>query len=94
MNPYIECAKIINTHGCYGGLKLESWCNTPKDLAALKFLYIKTGEAYKEYRVLKASVFKQFVLVNLESVDQMDLALALKGKTVYEKRDAFELEDG
>ena len=94
MNPYIECAKIINTHGCYGGLKLESWCNTPKDLAALKFLYIKTGESYKEYRVLKASVFKQFVLVNLESVDQMDLALSLKGKTVYAKRDAFKLEEG
>ena len=94
MNPFIECAKIINTHGCHGGLKLESWCNTPEELAALKTLYLKKGEEYVAYSVVKASVFKQFVVAVWKQVDTMDLALSLKGKTVFARRSDFTLEDG
>ena len=93
-NPYIECGKIINTHGCYGGLKLESWCNTPEELAALGRLYLKSGETYEEYSVKKASVFKQFVIVSLDRVTTMDDAMALKGRTMFAKREDFHLEEG
>ncbi|MBO5937960.1 MAG: 16S rRNA processing protein RimM [Clostridia bacterium] len=93
-NPYIECGKIVNTHGCFGALKLESWCNTPKELAALRRLYLKNGATYTEYKVTKASVFKQFVIVTFDSVTDMDLALAMKGKLLYAKREDFHLEKG
>ncbi len=91
---YIECGKAVNTHGCYGGIKLESWCNSPEELAELKTLYIQQDAGYEPYRVLKASVFKQFVLVTLDGVRDMDAALALKGKTVYALREDFALEEG
>ena len=94
VNPYIECGKIINTHGCYGAVKMESWCNTPEDLAALKKIYLCSGADYRELKILKASVFKQFVIATLATVTTMDEALALKGRTVYAKRDAFDLEEG
>ena len=94
INPYIECAKIVNTHGCNGGLKLESWCNTPHELAELPRLFLKNGSSYVEYKISKASVFKQFVLVTLQSVDNMDLALTLKGRTVYALREDFVLDEG
>lgn len=94
VNPYIQCGMIINTHGCYGGLKLESWCNTPEDMASLKSLYLKKGEEYCEYHVTKASVFKQFVIVNLKEIQSMDEAIAQKGKTLYAKREDFHLEPG
>ncbi|MBQ3074838.1 MAG: 16S rRNA processing protein RimM [Clostridia bacterium] len=94
VNPYMECGKIINTHGCYGAVKLESWCNSPEDLAALKKLYLSSGSAYREFKVLKASVFKQFVIATLETVNTMDLALSLKGQIVYAKRDEFDLAEG
>ena len=61
-NSYIECGKIINTHGCHGGVKLESWCNTPEVLASLKSLYLLSGGNYTGHRVLRASVFRQFVV--------------------------------
>ena len=93
-NPYIECGKVINTHGCFGGLKLESWCNTPKELTELRRLYLKKGTEYIEYKVTKASVFKQFVILTLVGVDTMDLALAMKGQTVYAKRKDFHLAKG
>lgn len=94
MNPFIECAKIINTHGCHGGLKLESWCNTPEDLADLKKLYLKKGEEYVAYSVVKASVFKQFVVATWKNINTMDLALSLKGQTVYARREDFNLDEG
>ena len=91
---YIECGKVINTHGCHGGIKLDSWCNSPVDLASLKQIYLKKNEEYTPFRVLKASVFKQFVIFTLKGIDTMDLALALKNKTVYAQRSDFNLEDG
>ena len=94
VNPYIECGKVVNTHGCFGGLKLESWCNSPKELASLRRLYLKKGADYTEYKVIKASVFKQFVIVTLDTVNDMDAALALKGQTVYAKRSDFHLKKG
>ncbi len=94
VNPYIECAKVVNTHGCHGGVKMESWCNSPEELASLKRLFFKEGASYRECRVLKASVMKQFVVAVLDTVDSMDLALALKGKTVYALREDFHLEKG
>ena len=91
---YIECAKIINTHGCRGALKLESWCNTPEDLADLKRLYLREKVEYVEYKVQKASVFKQFVIVELKGISDMDRAMALKNQTVYANREDFDLEEG
>ena len=94
VSSYIECGKVVNTHGCHGGLKLESWCNDPEDLAALPNLYFRSGSEYRSYRVLKASIFKQFVIITLDSVNTMDLALAMKGQTVYASREDFDLEEG
>ncbi len=91
---YTECGKIINTHGCHGGVKLESWCNTPDDLAVLPKVYIKKDGGYQEYRLTKASVFKQFVVAELEGICDMDTAMALKGTVLYADREDFCLEDG
>ncbi|MBE6576637.1 MAG: 16S rRNA processing protein RimM [Ruminococcaceae bacterium] len=93
-NKYIECAKVINTHGCRGGIKLESWCNSPYDLAELDTVYAKKSGAYVKYKVLKTSVFKQFVIMELEGVSDMDAALAMKNTVLYADREDFELEDG
>ena len=89
---YIECAKVINTHGCHGGIKLESWCNTPEDLAAIKKLYLCEAGKYIAYNVKKASVFKQFVLMDIDGIDNMDAALAMKNKIFFADRADFDLE--
>ena len=90
-NQYIECAKIINTHGCRGGIKMESWCNGPEELAALKRIFLLQNGAYVEYKIRKASVFKQFVVGELDGVNDMDQALALKNQVCYARRSDFHL---
>ena len=94
VKEFLECAKIINTHGCHGDVKLESWCNTPADLAALKKIYFSENGEYKKVKVLKASVFKQFVIAELDGVKDMDSAIALKNTVVYAARDDFKLKKG
>ena len=32
VSRFIECGKIINTHGCHGDVKVEPWTDTPRDL--------------------------------------------------------------
>ena len=91
---YIECGKIINTHGCRGAVKAESWCNTEDDLASLKRVFIKVNSEYEEYKVKKTSIFKQFVIFELKGLDDMDQAMLLKNKTLYARRDDFDLDDG
>ena len=42
----------------------------------------------------KASIFKQFVILELKDIDDMDKAIALKNVILYADRDDFALEDG
>ena len=62
-NQYLECGKIINTHGVKGAVKLESWCDSPAVLASLKCIYLSQKGQYNPKKVLHTSVFKQFVII-------------------------------
>lgn len=93
--PYLECGKIINTHGVKGTLKLESYCDSPRVLASLTRVFFKTAaESYAERRVRSASVAKGFVLVSIEGVDSIEDAAPYRGKTVYALREDIPLKDG
>ncbi len=91
---YLECGKIINTHGVVGAVKLESWCDSPAVLAGLSHIYFKNGEVYTKVKVKKASVFKRFVIATLEGVDSIDKAASLKETVVYADRGDLPLEEG
>lgn len=91
---YLECGKIINTHGIDGAVKLESWCDSPDILADLERVFIKEGNTYTQYDVLRASVFKQFVIAKLDGVKDIDAAQALVGTVIYAAREDFELGEG
>jgi len=93
--PYLECGKIINIHGFRGAVKLESWCDSPEVLASLPRLYFLENQVYKPCKLLQASVFKQFVIAQLEGICDEDAANRLRGRVVYVAREDLPLpEDG
>ena len=92
--PYLECGKIINTHGVRGGLKVESYCDTPAVLASLPQLFLKKNGIYEAKRNVKASVGAGRVLLFLEGIETLDDALLLKGKTLYARREDLPLAEG
>ncbi len=91
---HLPCGKIINTHGFRGTVKAESWCDSPQILASLDTLYFKSGESFRPVRVFSASVFKQFVLLDLEGVTDETAAERLRGTELFAKREDLPVEEG
>ncbi len=93
-NPYLECGKIVNTHGVAGAVKVESRCDSPKILAGLKRVFFLRGGSYAETTVLSGSVMGQFVLLRLRGISDIDGAAALKNTLIYAAREDLPIEEG
>jgi 16S rRNA processing protein RimM len=95
VSRYIECGKIINTHGCRGDVKAEPWTDTPRDLIDLGRVFIGDGEDKKEIKILRGSVMQgRFLMLSLEGVESMDAADALRNTVLYAAREDFHLAEG
>ena len=76
---YIEAGRIVNTHGVAGEVKIEVWLDSPQFLKSFKRCFIDR----REVKLLSARVHKGFLIVKLEGVEDVNAAMALKGKTVH-----------
>ena len=97
MRKYIEIGKIVNTHGISGTVRTEPWCDSPLVLAGMKKIYFspkKSGEEFRETKILKASVQKNRVLLTLEGIDSVEKAECLKNTVIYADRNDIPLEEG
>lgn len=91
---YLECGRIVNTHGVRGEVKVEPWCDTPAVFSKLPKVYLKKGNDFVCHKLVRASVFKQLVVTGLEGIDDLDRAAALKGQVLYADRADFHLKAG
>ena len=91
---YPECGKIVTTHGCHGGVKVESWCDSAEVLAALPAVYVRTAGEYRRVALKKTAVSRNMVYATLEGVDTMEKADALRGTVLYAKREDLSLPEG
>ena len=87
---FIPVGQIVNAHGIKGEVKLNPMGFDPEFLADFDVLYI----GGKRTEVKHARVHKSVVLLTLPGVNDMDAALALKGKTVTICRDDVEVPEG
>lgn len=90
MKKYLESGKIINTHGLHGEIKIEPWCDEPEFLLDFKRLFIDGDK----YDIIGARVQKSFVYMRLKGVDELEKAIALKGKIISIDRDDRPLPEG
>ncbi len=93
-NKYLECGKIINTHGVKGAVKLESWCDSPETLAELSVIYLKKGSSFEERKIISATVMKRHVMAYIEGINDIDTAASFKETVVYADRADIPLEEG
>lgn len=94
LRTHLECGKIINTHGVKGAVKIDPWTDSPKDFLNFDRVFLKVAEGYREVKVIHSSVFKQFIICELEGVCDMDAAEAMKNKILYAAREDFDLAEG
>ena len=78
-----------------GTMKLESWCDSPKILAAQKRIFLAAGDgSYKEARVVSASVSQDIVLMTIEGYDNREIVQGMKNTVLYLKREDIPLAPG
>ena len=90
MKQYVEAGRIVNTHGVTGEVKIEVWLDSPAFFKTFKRLFINGAEK----RILSAREHKQFIIARLEGVEDLNAAMALKGKTVEILRADARMKDG
>ena len=87
---FIQVGRIVNAHGIRGEVKVNPHGFDPEFLTEFDTIYIDG----QPVRVRSARVHKSTVLMALPGVDDMDAALALKGKTVSIRRTDAKLPKG
>jgi len=101
MEKYLECGKIVNTHGVRGDVKIDPWTDYPEIFTSLESVRVNTEKIkgnnaadYREMKITKASVFKNFIICHFEGVDDFDSANKLRNMILYADRDDIPKEDG
>ena len=87
---YIEAGRIVNTHGVAGEVKIEVWLDSPQFLKSFRRCFIDK----REVKLLSARVHKGFLIAKLENVEDVNAAMALKGRTVFIDRADARLPKG
>lgn len=87
---FLEAGRIINTHGIRGELKVEPWTNGPEYLSGFKRFFIDGSPV----KVLSSRVYKGFVFLALDGVNDIDSAVRLKNRILFIDRDDADLDEG
>lgn len=91
---YLEAGRICTAHGVRGAIKVEHLCDSAAVLAKQKRVFLRSAREYTERRVVTASASGQFVIMTLEGVDSREAAIALRGVSLYLKREDIPVSDG
>ena len=87
---FIEAGRIVNTHGVSGEVKIEVWLDSPQFLRRCGRLFVDG----KEKKILSGKVQKSFLIAKLEGVEDVNAAMALKGRLVEISREDAPLPKG
>ncbi|MEF9983645.1 MAG: ribosome maturation factor RimM [Oscillospiraceae bacterium] len=90
-NKFIECGKIVTTHGIKGEVKIEPWADSPEFLFDFKKLYLEKGEIC--LKVLSCRMHKNMVLAIFEGYDDIDKSNTLRSKILYIDREDANLDE-
>lgn len=89
---FIECGKVVTTHGIKGELKVYPWSDTPDFLADFAVVYTDKGGAAWDISSCRAN--KNTAILKLKGIDTMEAAIKLREKILYVNREDMNLDVG
>ncbi len=89
---YLECGKIVTTHGVLGEIKVQPWCDAPEELTGVATLYFDEGKT--PLTVQRGRVHKNMALLKLKGIDNIEQAQMLRGKVLWAHREDIPLGEG
>ncbi len=87
---YLEAGRIVNTHGVRGEVRIQPWADEAAFLTRFRRFYIDG----RPVKVRACRVHKELCIAALEGVEDVNAAMALKGKVVFIDRDEAKLPPG
>lgn len=93
MKAYLEIAKIINTHGIRGDLKLDLWCDSPDTLKRIRTLYLDDAGTLP-VSVSDIRMHGRFCLLKIAGIDNPEDGAKYKERVLYAAREDIPLADG
>lgn len=84
LQEYLEAGRIVGTHGVRGELRVEPWCDGAAFLQQFHTLYWQQDKL--PVRVLRARAHKSLLLLQLQGVDTLEQADALRGRVLCFRR--------
>lgn len=79
---FIEAGRVVNTHGVAGEVKAEVWLDSPEFMKKFKRLYCGARELVP----VSARVHKGFLIIKFDGIDDVNAAMALKGRVLSIRR--------
>lgn len=89
---FLECGRIVSTHGLNGDLRVQPWGGGPQELCKFDTLFLDKGG--RPVQVENARRQKNLVLLKLKGIDDLAQAQALRGQVLYIDRELDTLEEG
>ena len=87
---YLEAGQIVNTHGVRGEVRIQPWADEAAFLTRFRRFYIDG----KPVNIRSCRVHKEMCVAALEGVQDVNAAMALKGKVIFIDRDEAKLPPG
>jgi len=92
-SDFLEIGTITGTHGIHGEVRVNPACDSPAFFTGFDVLYWDP-EGKQPVRVLSARPHKNTALLQLEGVDSIEAAGALRSRTLFFRRADARLEEG
>ena len=86
----IKVGRIVNAHGIRGEVKIEPWADDAAFLTRFRRFYLDG----KAVAVRSCRVHKSMAIAALEGVEDVNAAMALKGRVIFIDRDDARLPAG
>lgn len=93
MNEMFTVGRIVNTHGVKGEIKVIPTTEDPKRFKKLKSIFVEGRKGMITYEIEGVRYHKDFVLLKLQGINDMDAAELLKGSILkIDRKDSLPLK--
>lgn len=93
IKEFLTVGQIVGTHGVRGEMRINPWADSPEFLKQFKTLYFD-AEGRENVKVLSSRPHGNVVLMQLEGIETIEAAAALRNKKLYMRRADAKLANG
>lgn len=87
MVEYLKVGQISNAHGIKGEVKVYPLTDNMKRFSKLKYVFLKPKDVYTKIEIQSVKYLKDFVVLKLANIEDMNEALKYKDEYVYIDRE-------